>query len=171
MPFNQQFTVPRELTLRTGPRGVQLCTNPVAEVASLRAERVELESTEENGATVMTPKVGKSSDYNLLDVELELEVGDAKRFDVELRGLKIECDLVGKTMTHGEVTAPLDVIDGRVKFRLILDRASLEIFANDGLSQIAKCFVPEDENSAPILRASGEVKPTARVWTMSSVWR
>lgn len=79
-------------------------------------------------------------------------------------------DPAEKKMTHDGIVAPLEVVDGNVKLRLILDRVSLEIFANDGLSQIAKCFVPEDENDAPLLRVQGAKEAKATIWPMKSVW-
>ena len=47
---------------------------------------------------------------------------------------------------------------------------SLEIFANGGLSQIAKCFVPEDQNDAPVLKVSKDCLDSCDVWTMKRVW-
>jgi sucrose-6-phosphate hydrolase SacC (GH32 family) len=70
--------------------------------------------------------------------------------------------------------------DGKVSLRLVLDRTSLEIFANDGASQIAKCFVPEDKNDAPIVELSPAVVPNGaanvrrnvklEVYPLRSVW-
>ena len=166
MPFNQQFTVPRELTLRTCADGVRLCINPVAEVAQIREKALDLQVEDTATARVWRPREGVSSDYDLLDVEATIKVGNAEKFELELRGHKYEFDIAAKTMTYGEVVAPLAVVDGVVTLRIVLDRASIEIFVNDGESQIAACFVPQDENDAPILRTTGAVDASARVWTM-----
>lgn len=171
MPFNQQFTVPRELTLRTTPDGVRLCVNPVVEVASLRGDPIKFTASysgDEKSQTFV-PQNGDSKDYNLLDYELELTPGEGA-IVVEARGRRIELDPAAKTMTYEGVVAPLAVVDGKIKLRLVLDTASFEIFANDGLSQIAKCFVPEEENNAPILNVVNAKNVDARVWPMKSVW-
>ncbi|MBR2004344.1 MAG: GH32 C-terminal domain-containing protein, partial [Thermoguttaceae bacterium] len=78
------------------------------------------------------------------------------------------------------VVAPLSVVDGRVSLRVVLDRTSIEIFANDGLSQIAKCFVPADKNDAPVVEFYTEVaqkyakklscETKLDVYPMRSVW-
>ncbi len=179
MPFNQQFSVPRELTLRTTPDGVRLCINPVDELKTLRGDALKLTAkTTDGGAIELVPSDGTASAaFDLLDAELTLNVGDGAtgRREIEIRGQKIVLDLDAKTMTHSNVVAPLTVVDGKIDLRLTLDRTSLEIFANQGLSQIAKCFVPADENDAPILKLSGELADdfkngNVQVWPMKSVW-
>ncbi len=165
MPFNQQFTVPRELTLRTCADGVRLCINPVAEVAQIREKEVDLQVADTANGRVWSPREGVSSDYDLLDVEATIKVGNAEKFELELRGQKYEFDVASKTVKYGEVVAPLPVVDGVVTLRIVLDRASIELFLNAGESQIAACFVSQDENDAPILRTSGAIDASARVWT------
>ena len=169
MPFNQQFTVPRELTLRTTSQGVRLCTYPVVELNTLRGEELKLERSSADGAYVFKPTEGESRDYNLLDYEITLHPGDGVT-TVEARGRRIEIDPAAKTITHGEVVAPLELSGDAVKLRLVLDVTSFEIFVADGVSQIAQCFVPEDENDAPILRVQNAKDVSVSCWTMKSVW-
>jgi sucrose-6-phosphate hydrolase SacC (GH32 family) len=182
-PFNQQFTVPRELTLRSTPDGVRLCINPVEELKTLRGARLSLElKTRKDGsaAFVPVPKLGDSASFDLLDVELSFEIENVASQTLAIRGRKIELNFAEKTMKHEGVVAPLAVEDGKVSLRLVLDRTSLEIFANDGLSQIAKCFVPEDKNDAPIVELSPAVVPNGaanvrrnvklEVYPLRSVW-
>lgn len=182
-PFNQQFTVPRELTLRSTPDGVRLCVNPVEELKTLRGKRLSLElktRKDGSGAFVPVPKLGASASFDLLDVELSFEIENVASQTFAIRGRKIELNFADKTMKHEGVVAPLAVEDGKVSLRLVLDRTSLEIFANDGLSQIAKCFVPEDKNDAPIVELSPAVVTNGaanvrrnvklEVYPLRSVW-
>lgn len=169
MPFNQQYTVPRELTLRTTPDGVRLCVNPVKEVAELRVAELALNAKTDGAATVYEPTAGESKAYDLLDYELTLEPGDST-IVVEARGRRVELDPKAGTTTYEDVVAPLAVVDGKITLRIVLDRTSFEIFVNDGLSQIAKCFVPEDENNAPVLRVENAKSVDAKCWTMPGCW-
>ena len=169
MPFNQQFTVPRELSLATTPDGVRLRIYPVEEVATLRDEEVELERETQDGAAIYRATKGETN-LDLLDAELEIGQGDLpKQFSISLRGKKIEFDVAAQTMTYDGIVAPCAFGNG-LSLRLILDRTSIEIFANGGLSQISACFVPEDENAAPVLETRGLTELDAKVWTMKSVW-
>ncbi len=168
MQFNQQYTTPRELTLRTTPDGVRLCINPVAELETLRDAEVKLSKNVNAGAAVYSS--ANDAALELLDAELTLTPGDVDEIALELRGQKLVLDVKNKALKHADVVAPLAVVDGKIKLRLVLDRTSFEIFANDGLSQIAKCFVPADENAAPALTCSADCVDEVKLWTMKSVW-
>ena len=168
MPFNQQFTVPRELTLRSTPDGVRLYTYPVVEVASLRGDEIKLTKKTVDGSVVYD---ADAAERDLLDVEATVTPGDSEKIVFELRGQKLELDFKAKTMTYGDVVAPLAVFDSKITLRLVLDRMSLEIFANGGHTQIAKCFVPADENDAPIVKVSKDCVDSIQVWPMASVWK
>ncbi len=152
MPFNQQFSVPRELSLRSTPDGVRLCINPVEELKTLRGDKLTLKTTARSDAGLtLVPTRGDSADHELLDAEITFAVQGIASQTLAIRGRKIELNFAEKTMKHDGVVAPLAVVDGKVSLRVVLDRTSIEIFANDGLSQIAKCFVPADKNDAPIV--------------------
>lgn len=174
MPFNQQYAIPRELTLKTTPDGVRLHINPVKEVESLRAEKIELEKVVQQNANVATfkPADGRKADlFNLLDLELEIAPKNDEPIELTIRGQKIVFDLREKTMKHADVVAPANLVDSKIKLRVLLDVASIELFVNDGVSQIAKCFVPSDENDAPILEVSNDCVESLNVWKMKSVWK
>ena len=171
MPFNQQFTVPRELTLRSTKDGVRLCIYPVEEVKSLRREELDLVKKHENGAVIYEAKNAKTAgDLNLLDVEATIDAKGANIITVELNGLTVELDVSRNELRCADAVAPLSVVDSKIKLRLVLDRTSLEIFANDGLSQIAKCFVPQDDANPSLLKVSEDKIESVQIWTMNGVW-
>lgn len=172
MPFNQQFTAPRELSLVSTSDGVRLRVNPVAEIATLRGNELNLKRVQDAANPTRVdfyPVDGDSRRFNLLDCEVEFEP-DGANAAVEVLGRRIEFDTVANTATYEGVTAPLIDGCGRIKLRLLLDATSLEIFFNDGTSQIAKCFVPDDDVDAPILRAEHCKSIDVKCWPMSSVW-
>ena len=170
MPFNQQYTVPRELTLKTTREGTRLFVYPVKEVETLRNGDVSLSRQTLGNVQTFVPKEGESRLFNLLDYEIVLEPGDGVVV-VEARGRRIELDPASGTMTHEGIVAPLAVVDGKIRLRLVLDLTSFEIFANDGLSQIARCFVYQEENPAPVLRVENAKNVDVKCWTMDDIWR
>jgi fructan beta-fructosidase len=42
--------------------------------------------------------------------------------------------------------APVELENGVLKLQILLDRTSLEIFANDGRVSISSCFLPPEDN-------------------------
>lgn len=173
MPFNQQFSVPRELTLRTTEQGVRLCIYPVKEVNELRDKAVALQKKEVDSSIVFEDKENVAAD--LLDVELTLNpTQDAESAQVKLRDRVVTVDFKAQTVATGDVTAPIFREPDGVKLRLVLDRTSLEVFVNGGTSQIATCYLPSADAADNLLSVEakgGKVDVAAQVWTVKSVWK
>ncbi|MDO4588053.1 MAG: glycoside hydrolase family 32 protein [Planctomycetia bacterium] len=170
MPFNQQFSVPRELTLRSTKDGIRLCTNPVVELELLRGDTMKKSNIKLN----KTKKVSIFDD-ELLDIALTIKVGDADQIEMSIRGQKIVLLPKEKAMLSGDVQAPMAVENGQVELRIVLDRMSIELFANQGLSQIARCFVPEDGKTFDsiefnVIGDNASIE-NYQVWKMKSVWK
>ena len=169
MPFNQQFSVPRELTLRTTPDGIRLCTNPVVELESLRGDslrKTDIALGEKTEIPIF--------DDELLDLVMTVKPGNAKKLTFNIRGQKFEFLLDEKQVVSGDVIAPAAPIAGKLTVRVLMDRMSMELFVNDGLTQIAQCFVPEDNASYPNLEVSSDgsdaVLENLEVWKLQSVY-
>ncbi|MDO5552821.1 MAG: glycoside hydrolase family 32 protein [Planctomycetia bacterium] len=169
MPFNQQFTVPRELTLKRTPDGVRLCVWPVKELESLRGEPVSVASVALNGeAGCELPNT------ELLDMELELQPGDATQIKLALHGREIILLPKENAFVVDDVRAPLAVDGETITLRIVLDRMSMEVFANGGLSQIAKCFVPGAGANFSHMKITSDgtnacIKQMT-AWPLRSVW-
>ncbi len=155
MPFTQQMSVPIEITLRTTPDGIRLNRNPVKEIETLYRETITLENLIAKEANA------KLSDHSAELVDLTLHCDASKDFTLSVRGLEIHFEAEAQefifTNTQrvvGEKAAwnkkgpyrddgvrriPAPAIDGQVTLRALVDRASLELFVNDG--QAAGSFV------------------------------
>jgi len=169
MPFNQQMNFPCELTLRTFPEGPRMCRMPVREIASLYGERSAwLEQTVNPGDNPLKAVKG-----DLFDIALEAELSGADTFGLKLRGEALTYSVKEKTLTCLGKAAPVDAVSGRIKLRVLLDRASIEIFANDGKVVMSSCFVPEPKNkSLEFFTTGGPVKiVTLEVYELNSSWR
>src|SRR5207237_9127448 len=67
-----------------------------------------------------------------LDVRAEFECGDAEQFGLRLRGEPILYNTKTKRLTTGVIgSAPIELGNGILKLHILLDRTSLEIFANE----------------------------------------
>ena len=168
MSFNQQFTVPVVLTLHSTDEGPRMRMNPVKELETLRANTHEW--------TDLTLKAGENPlagiTGDLFDVEVEFQPAADTETLFELRGEKVVYDARNQRLSCGNVRTPLKPRKGFIQLRILLDRTSIEVFANGGRVYIPRCIVPKDDNRS--LSAScgrGQVKVRfLRVHELKSAW-
>lgn len=151
MPFNQQMTFPTKLTLRTTTDGVRMFAEPVDELASLRKRTHKLPDEKLFDATHPIP--GLSGD--LFAIHLDLHPGASGTAGLNVRGLPITYDIKTHKLSCGDISAPLDPIDGRVRLQILIDRASVEVFGNDGRVALSVGFTPPAENKSLSLFSKG----------------
>ncbi len=177
MPFNQQFTSPRNLTLRTTPDGIRLFMEPVKEIEKLRLPDPITFSATLKGAENPVQVTGLKGE--LLDIEIRF---DLKSYHATDTNSVIKTELFGQTISYNPGTqilsltgikAPLAPVDGKIKLRLLIDRTSLELFANEGIVQIAKCFVNKDKNSANLTISGNSDLADVHIvaYQLESVWK
>lgn len=168
MPFNQQMTVPRVHTLRTTPEGIRLFMEPIDELRTLRGR--ERAWTDLPMPEKAQPLEGVKGD--LFDIEATLQPGPAGTVALQVRGARIEYNAAERRLTALGHAAPVDLEDGRLRLRIVVDRTSVEVFAQGGRVQLATCFLP-DAAQQTISVESAEGKGRAvdlHVWEMKSVW-
>ncbi len=168
MPFNQQMTLPRVLTLRTTPDGVRLFIEPVEEVKKLRGR----EHRRADVALGAAPVKFDGVEGDLFDIEAVLELGEAAAVGIDVRGHRIEYSAAAKELTALGRKAPLEPQDGRIALRILVDRTSVEVFANHGRVQLAGCFLPDDDAREVAAYAEGgpAKAPSVAVWELRSIW-
>jgi len=169
MPFNQQMSVPRVLTLRTTPEGIRMFVEPVREIEKLRGKSYAWENLAlKPGAN---PPAGLCGE--LFDIETDIELGQAKQVGVDIRGHKVEYSAPDKRLNALAASAPLAPVDGRIRLRILVDRTSVEVFANDGRVSMASCFLPVPDNKRLGAFATGEGARfrSLRIWKLKSIWQ
>jgi fructan beta-fructosidase len=171
MPFNQQMSLPRVLTLRTTPEGVRLFFEPVEEIKKLRGKQVQLRGAALGEPHAIRHKLGLTG--GLYDIEATIELGQARTVGIDVRGHQVEYSVAQRQLTALGKSAPLTPIDGRIKLRILVDRTSVEVFANDGRRQIANCFLPDAGNRDLAVYATGGRAAAIQVdaWQLRSAWK
>ena len=178
MPFTQQLSIPVDITLRTTPEGIRLVRNPVKEIASLyiktfKAENLSVEAANAKLAA-LSPEL----------IDLSIAFVPAGNLALNVRGLPIQYDAANKEFVFnntGRVEAdkasmaakpakkqkpvkdglrrvPAPEVDGKVKLRVLVDRASLELFVNDGQAAASFVVVPDPNNHRLAITAGGTTK-------------
>ena len=168
MPFNQQMSFPRVLTLRKTPEGVRLFFEPIGEIAALRTE------TREWRGLALAPGKNPLAEFQgeLWDIEADLEPGSASETGFVVRGARIAYDAEARELRTPGGAAPLAPEDGRIALRLLVDRTSIEVFAGGGLRLICFCFLPDPADRGLELYAKdgGAACRTLRVSALRSAW-
>ena len=161
MPFNGQMSFPVELSLRSTPRGVRLCRQPVRELELLHRRTLRWEEHRlspglnrhdlyhvhgpgwQNRLATEYRNLAPDTSWDLFHLEAEIDPGDAVAFGIIIRGHDLRYDIAGARFTwHGQtIPAPRDG-DGYLRLQLLVDRTSLELFAAGGLVSASFCFLP-----------------------------
>jgi sucrose-6-phosphate hydrolase SacC (GH32 family) len=139
MPFNQQMSFPVELRLRTTPDGVRLQRNPIREIENLYESTESFQNIEIVSDRPLIPKTR----HDCFDVRVEFEPDGTDRFGIVVQGHQIDyCPVEQEVNSFGRV-AQVRPVDHRIALRLIIDRTSLELFAEDGTVVFSCCYLPE----------------------------
>ncbi|MBN2390023.1 MAG: glycoside hydrolase family 32 protein [Anaerolineae bacterium] len=146
MPFNQMMAFPCELTLRTTPEGIRLCSWPVREIQRLYDWGVHwVDETLEPGEKLMDDVRVRGDRF---DIYAELDPGAATALNFVLRGISVTYNVAQQTLTCEGRTVSLPLLDDMFRLRILMDRASLEIFGADGLIALPIGVIPSDGDRA-----------------------
>lgn len=166
MPFNQQMSFPCELTLRSTSDGIKLFRYPIREIEKLYAEQSEL--TDVMLKPGQNPLAGVSGD--LFDIKMEIEPRDASEVGIRLHKMAIR--YADRKISCLDSTADVAPNNGVLKLRVLVDRTSIELFANDGEVSMSSCFLPKKVNTGlGLYTRDGSVNiRSLRVSKLRSAW-
>jgi len=153
MPFNQQMAFPTDLTLRTTPEGIRLYRWPVPEIEKLYSKSHALADLTVEAANQALSKLKPE----LVDLSIEFAPGADGMVDLTVRGVKITYGNRMKLRTAAGVkevkcftfdgkSCPAPILGGKVRLRVLADRTSIELYANDGAT-VASSYafeIPKD---------------------------
>ena len=170
------LSLPRELRLVETPGGLRLAQSPVRELMKLRAEKVHPGDAMKIGPPLefeRTLERTQSMSFQLASGGGEPASAVTIGFDAEKQEVYVDRKAVrpGKPL-HPEFearyTAPvLTRSDRPISLRVFVDRTSVEVFADDGLSVLTvntfadpplkRLFVPN-------------IAPVTNIWRLNSIW-
>jgi len=170
--FRGSMAVPRTVTLRRNAGRVQLVQEPVPIAAGQGIPSWSVCGHELAPRTTALPV--ETSGHQLL-IRVELAPGDAERVGVRVRVGEGERTVVGYDVLTGALyvdrresgrndfhpdfaavhSAPLALRDGRISLTVLVDRASVEVFGNDGEASITDQIFPRIDSTGVELFAEG----------------
>jgi fructan beta-fructosidase len=168
------FSLPRELSLTSTPDGIRLVQQPIPELEKLRGKRRDWQNE------TITPGVNLSSRLESETSEIIAEFRITPNMEANRLGFRLRSGNGGQTSVGyttksrtlfidraecgqaefspafpGVHTAQLDPQDGLIRLHIFVDRASIEVFGNDGLVAISDQIFPCAGGSSLELFADG----------------
>jgi fructan beta-fructosidase len=126
MPFNQTFTVPTRLTLRTTDDGIRMFAAPIKELETLR--KPSPETAENTALSADKPTLDVEAPGQLFDILVTLKQGTAAKAVLRFGDNTVAYDFGAGKLDE----MPLAMQDGRVTFRVLVDRPMYEVVGGGG---------------------------------------
>ncbi len=168
MPFNQMMLFPVQLTLRPRGQGVRMCAKPVREIERLWGQ----------GRTYRQIEVSPGSDPvgsvegDLLHVKATLRPSGATKCGFVVRGIEVVYDPTAQRLTCLDKSAPLSPVEGTIRLELLVDRTSIEIFAQEGEVYMPMGIIPPaTDKSIRVLAEGAPVKiESLAIYPLKPAW-
>jgi len=180
MPFNQMMTFPVSLDLRSTDEGLRMFAYPVEEINKIHGKKLTWNDIP------LKPGDNPLEDVqgNLFDIDARIQVRDANEVGLVINGFPVvysvddQC-LVGgdgkksDEFSSGETRAKLAPEDGVITLRILVDRPSVEIFANGGRIYMPMQAVRDlkDKSLSIYSRGGNAHIEQLTVYEMKSIWR
>ncbi len=163
MPFNQQITFPRELTLRTTAAGPRLFREPIRELETLH-DRTDIwtNRTLNAGQTLKFAPAG-----DLFRMQVEATLPERATLILNVRGTEV-------LLTHNHIasgTKPVPLSGSLTHFEVLVDRTSIEVFANHGEVSLSRCYLPTESGISVKANSESVAIKSLKLIHLKSAWR
>ena len=188
-PWRGAMTIPRKVGLVASDEGPRLTQSPVEELEGIATGTQQFEQMVLSDEVYTNEKL-EGTTYK---IEAEVNVDDAQQFGFNLRKGAEEQTVVGYDAQKEELyvdrrnsgdvsfhedfaadvqTAPLTIEGGTITLEIVVDRSSVEVFANDGVRSITnRIFPSESSTGIELFSEGGAVTITKLTMTpLGSVW-
>lgn len=173
------MTFPVSLSLESTEQGTRLFAYPIKKIEEIHGKEYTWSDLElEPGDNPLRKVKG-----NLFDIDVHIDPGDAETIGLEINGFPVtyhvdEQLLIGGTgeegdhFSSGKTQAKLAPQDGIISLRILVDRPSVEIFANDGRIYMPMQAVRDLSNKSLEIYAKGGAAHVKQmtVHEMKSIW-
>jgi len=170
--WSMQQSFPSELTLKTIGGKVRLCRNPILGIKNLRYESHFWENE--------TVKPGdnplKDLDGDVFEINAVIDPGKGSEFGFVVRGERLVYNVKDQRLTFmgkEAALAPMTIgSDEKIKLSLIIDRGSVEVFANQGEVSISMLFYPDpSERDLEFFTSDGSAEiDYMEAYRLQSIW-
>ncbi|MBN2775370.1 MAG: glycoside hydrolase family 32 protein [Prolixibacteraceae bacterium] len=177
MPFQGQMTFPSELSLTRTGNIIKLVRNPVSEIELLHGKDDHWENR--NIIPGINDNILKKLKGDCFQIKGTFDLKTCNNFGFMLRhgkktpGIEVNYNVDRGVLSCMGQIAPLNPVNGKIQMEILLDRSSVEIYANNG--QVVMSFVvasPEENDSMELFTHGGELLvEKLDIYEINSVWR
>ena len=177
MPFSGQMTFPSELSLRRFNTGTFLIRQPARELSTLYGKTHKWEK--QNLIPGLNSNLIKKVKGDLILIKGQFDLKTCDSFGLMLRmnkkvmGTELLYNVKRQTLSILGQTVPLEPVDNKIYLEILIDRSSIEVYANNGRAVITNTFTP-DENALEYLlyNTGGELMvDKLEIIELNSAWR
>ena len=185
--WRSAMTVPRELSLQEVNGDILLASKPAKEFDALRLSPKVVKNAQVDGSLNLTNKFGQLPKQ----FELKLSIKEAKDFSINLSNTVGEQLIIGFDKARnsyyidrrkaGESSfnkdfaaihyAPKLSASKSIDLTLVVDAASVELFADNGLSVMTGIFFPKKPITNLQLQANGSLFTDLEMIPLKSIWK
>jgi fructan beta-fructosidase len=177
-PWRSAMTAPRRLSLVRDADGYRLTSEPIAALAALRKAAFtinpggELPAGLAAGGELDLRIAAPPGSEGSFTVELSNRLGEQLQFGLDSkRGWFVDRRRAGQSAWHPEFAslaqAPRALSTRTATLRVLIDRSSVELFADGGRVAMTETFFPGEPFSAARLRLTGEYRlASGRAWLL-----
>lgn len=176
MPFNGQMSFPSEMMVSKFPTGYKLVRKPIAKINELHGKHYNWSDK------IVIPGINQnrvkkvSGDCIHLIGEFDLKTSDnfgfMFRHHSKKQGIEVLYNVKRGVLTVLGSTVPLLPEDNIIKLEVLLDRTSIEIYANNGQAVVSNCFVSDEKSTDVVLFTNGGELGIVNldVYHVESIW-
>jgi fructan beta-fructosidase len=186
--WRNAMTIPRDLHLKQSKQGIVITSAPVPELANINANTSVSKNVVVNRTLDLNAKVAKLQSQYIL----KLNTAQLKGYTIKLSNKKGEEVLIGyddaedqyfidRTKSgrvdfqkdfSGRFTAPRLSTSKSADLTIVIDKASVELFADGGLTTMTAIYFPNEEYTGLAINVNGALKlNTLTITGLKSIWK
>ena len=176
MPFSGQMSFPCELSLEKFKEGISLVRNPVKEIESLHVKQESW--IQKNVIPGLNKNLVSKIKGDCLHIKGTFDIKTSDNFGFLLRndksnqGAEVSFNTKKNILICLGQQAVVEPIGGKLQLEILLDRSSVEVFANGGKVVLSSCFNPiEGAENVILFTSGGELfVENLDIFSLKSIW-
>lgn len=168
LTWNGQMSFPTRLSLENRDGEIRLVREPVKQIDTL------YDSIESWRDIVIDSEEKTIPNFkaDVADLHIEFAADGASEFGLIIQGQKILYSVAKRELQVGSIAAPVNLVHGRLALRILVDRSSLEIFADHGAATISLITLEDNSERPSFFSRDGRTRISSLECDhLESIWR